>query len=262
MAPRRIRRGRWRDLLAVRLRHALCASGGIARADVADYLGKPVGVGAAGRSKDARPTEPRADAGRRNRAGPAAVDGAGARDASRTCSASAGSRTCSVDATLEDGRVALRYELVPIHPVVADPLHAAAGRAGHRRGRAAPRRRRPLRRVAAARPRRRHDAHPRRRAARARLPARRRSRRGRRSSTRRSARRWSSRSTRARGRRSATVEVVGHADGARGELLARLGLAPGAPYQREALNARIERYIEERRKPRLLRSEDRAGGRG
>ena len=36
----------------------------------------------------------------------------------------------------------------------------------------------------------------------------------------------------------------------------RLGLSPGAPYQREALNARIERYIEDRRKPRLLRSED------
>jgi outer membrane protein insertion porin family len=44
-----------------------------------------------------------------------------------------------------------------------------------------------------------------------------------------------------------SVEIAGSPTIPRAEFLARLGLGPGAPYQREALNARIEKYIEERR---------------
>ncbi len=43
------------------------------------------------------------------------------------------------------------------------------------------------------------------------------------------------------------VEILGSPAVARAELIARLAVAPGAPYQREALNRRIEKYIEERR---------------
>jgi outer membrane protein insertion porin family len=45
-----------------------------------------------------------------------------------------------------------------------------------------------------------------------------------------------------------SIEIIGQPPVTRADLLRRLGLAPGAPYQREALNARIERYIEDRRK--------------
>jgi len=44
------------------------------------------------------------------------------------------------------------------------------------------------------------------------------------------------------------VHIEGRPVGGEREFLSRLGLRPGAPYQREALNARIERAIEERRK--------------
>src|SRR3954468_9635627 len=43
------------------------------------------------------------------------------------------------------------------------------------------------------------------------------------------------------------VDIDGAPTVTRAELLARLGVAPGAPYLREALNARIEKYIDERR---------------
>ena len=43
------------------------------------------------------------------------------------------------------------------------------------------------------------------------------------------------------------VEILGSPAVARAELIARLAVAPGAPYQREALNRRIEKYLEERR---------------
>jgi outer membrane protein assembly complex protein YaeT len=45
-----------------------------------------------------------------------------------------------------------------------------------------------------------------------------------------------------------SIDIAGQPTATRAELLDRVGLAPGAPYQREALNARIERYIEGRRK--------------
>jgi outer membrane protein insertion porin family len=43
------------------------------------------------------------------------------------------------------------------------------------------------------------------------------------------------------------VQIVGVPTVGRGEFLARLGVTAGAPYQREALNTRIEKYLEERR---------------
>src|SRR5207244_1692581 len=43
------------------------------------------------------------------------------------------------------------------------------------------------------------------------------------------------------------IDVAGVPAASRAELLARLGIAPGAPYQRDALSARIEKYIGERR---------------
>jgi len=44
------------------------------------------------------------------------------------------------------------------------------------------------------------------------------------------------------------VEIVGRATVSRSEFLQRLGLTAGAPYQREQLATRIERYVEERRR--------------
>jgi outer membrane protein insertion porin family len=44
-----------------------------------------------------------------------------------------------------------------------------------------------------------------------------------------------------------TVELDGTPSVSRGELLGRLGLSTGAPYERDALNSRIEKYIAERR---------------
>lgn len=45
-----------------------------------------------------------------------------------------------------------------------------------------------------------------------------------------------------------TVEIVGTPSVARDEFLRRLGLVAGAPFEREALDARIDRYVEERRR--------------
>jgi outer membrane protein assembly complex protein YaeT len=45
-----------------------------------------------------------------------------------------------------------------------------------------------------------------------------------------------------------SIDIVGALPIAQAELLRRLGLARGAPYQREALNARIDRYVADRRK--------------
>ena len=95
--------------------------------------------------------------------------------------------------------------------------------------------------------RRRHDAHHRRHAPRARLPA------CRRSSPRSEIEHAPERATLVftidPGARTTIGERRRRRPAARAarESFSRLGLAPGAPYQREALNARIERYIEERR---------------
>jgi len=152
----------------------------------------------------------------------------------------------SVDATLEDGRVALRYDLVPIHPVsrirFTGPLGVpgidedALRRAVLDRYGVSP----PLSRVAdmtriladalrergylhtsiAPHPEIEHDPE-----------------------------RATIVFTIDPGVRTkiGSVEVLGP-PAERAELLKRLGLAPGAPYEREALAARIERFTEERRK--------------
>ena len=44
------------------------------------------------------------------------------------------------------------------------------------------------------------------------------------------------------------IEIVGLPTVSRAELVNRLGIAPGAPYQADALNARIEKYVEDRRR--------------
>jgi outer membrane protein assembly factor BamA len=44
------------------------------------------------------------------------------------------------------------------------------------------------------------------------------------------------------------VEILGRPTVSRAEFLSRLGVSPGAAYQYAALNARIEKYLEERRK--------------
>ena len=44
------------------------------------------------------------------------------------------------------------------------------------------------------------------------------------------------------------VQIVGRPTVSRNEFLSRLGVSRGAPYQRDALSARIEKYVEERRK--------------
>ena len=152
----------------------------------------------------------------------------------------------SVDATLENGRVALRYELIPIHPVARIRFEGPLGVPGIDQGAlrraivdrygVSP----PLGRVAdmtriltdalrergylnpamTARPVLEHAPE------RATLVF-----------------------TIDPGARTTigTVEIAGVPAVTRADLLTRLGVAAGAPYQREALNARIEKSIEERR---------------
>src|SRR5262249_54456500 len=43
------------------------------------------------------------------------------------------------------------------------------------------------------------------------------------------------------------VEIVGRATVSRDELIRRLGVRPGAPFEREAIGARIDRYVEDRK---------------
>ena len=155
-----------------------------------------------------------------------------------------------VDATLVDaGRVALRYELSPIHPVTKIQFAGRLDVPGVDAGSCA-------RRWSTATVRRRRSAASRsssswwRRAARKWLSSRRDQAAGRASRTRRNGRRSCSPSIRVRGRRSAPSTSIGTPTRATAELLARLDLAPGAPYRRDALNARIERYIADRRKAR------------
>ena len=231
-----------------------------ARAAVADYLGKPI---ASVRLVHRRPRHHRAGAdttSSETRAGSRCRWSRCAR-ASRISSASDGSTTCSVDATLEGGRRGAPLRADADSSRLEDPVrrHARACPASTTARCAAPS-------SIGTAPRRRSAASAdltrirRRRAARARLSARRRSRRAPRSSTTPSARRWCSRSIPGRGRRSARSRSLGPPADARRGILDRLGLAPGAPYQREALNARIERYIDDRRSARLLPGADRAGG--
>ena len=199
-----------------------------------------------------------ADAGRRHRRRPAAVDGAGARDGRPPVQPrTVRGRQRRRDARGRTGRAALRPRADSSGR--AHPLRRPAGSAGHRPGRRCGA---PSSTATACRPplgtRRGHDADPRRRAARARLPAPRRSRRDRSSST------TPERATLVftidpgRAPRSATVEIVGAPTVSRArDSSSRLGRAPGAPYQREALNARIEQIHRGAPQQGLLRGEDR-----
>ena len=152
----------------------------------------------------------------------------------------------SVDATLQDGAVALRYELVPIHPVARirfeGPLAVPGADAGA------------LRRAIADR----YGVSP---------PL----------SRTADMTRILAETLRERGYLNAAitprpvfehaperatlvftidpgprttigdVQIVGTPSVSSAEFLSRLGLASGAPYQREALNGRIEKYVEDRR---------------
>ena len=154
-----------------------------------------------------------------------------------------------VDATLADaGRVALRYELSPIHPVTriqfTGPLSVPGIDIGQLRRAVVDRygTSPPLGRVeelkqlvsdAACRTRLSSPRHP---AARRDRP-----RAG-------SGDACSSRSIRVRVPRSGRIDVDGTPSVPPAELLARLDLAPGAPYRRDELNTRIERYLADRHK--------------
>ncbi len=152
----------------------------------------------------------------------------------------------SVDATLENGRVALRYELIPIHPVTRIIFEGPLGVPGVDQG--------ALRRAIVDR----YGVSP---------PL------GRAADMTRIL----ADALRARGYLTAAIaprpllehaperaalvftidpgprttigeiEIVGAPAAGRAELLARLGVTPGAPYQRETLNGRVEKYIEDRR---------------
>ena len=153
----------------------------------------------------------------------------------------------SVDATLENGRVAIRYELAPIHPVAGirfeGPLRAPGVDQGALRralvdrfgvspsvGRVAD-----MTRVVADELRERGYLNP------AITP---------RPSLEHAPERTRLVFTIDPGPRTTigTVELSGVPDASRAEFLSRLGVTTGTPYQREALNARIEKYIEERRR--------------
>ncbi len=152
----------------------------------------------------------------------------------------------SVDATLENGRVALRYDLVPIHAVARirfdGPLRAPGIDQGALRRAIVDRygvspplaRAADITRILADALGARGYLHP------AIVPS---------AELEHSPERATLVFTIDPGARTAigTIEIVGEPSVTRPEFLARLGLTTGDPYQREALNARIQKYIEERR---------------
>ncbi len=151
-----------------------------------------------------------------------------------------------VDATLDNGRVALRYELTPIHPVTAVRFVGTSGVRGVDAG--------DLRRAIVDR----YGVSPPlgRLADMTRILADELRERGYLHATvapRADVQHGPERAvlvfTIEPGPRTVigAVEIVGRPAIARSEFLSRLGLSPGAPYQRDALNARIDRHIQERR---------------
>ena len=153
----------------------------------------------------------------------------------------------SVDASLENGRVALRYELVPIHPVARIRFAGLAGAPGVDTG--------ALRRAIVDR----YGVSPPlgRVADMSRILADALRERGYLSATITPRAELEHAPERATlvftiepGARTTIgeVEIAGIPTVTRAVLLDRLGLARGAPYERDALNARIERYVEERRR--------------
>lgn len=242
-----MRPGRTRFLLCVL--GVLCGGvflvgGGTARADVAAYLGRPIGsVRLVIEGRDT--TEPLlSDIVGTAPGQPLSM--VQVRETVAHLFSLGRFEGVSVDATLEDGRVALRYDLVPIHPVsrirFAGPLGVpgidqdALRRAVLDRYGVSP----PLSRVADM-TRILADALRERGYLHASITPR--------PEVEHGPERATIVFTIDPGPRTTigTVEVLGP-PAERAELLNRLGLAPGAPYQREVLGARIERVIEERRK--------------
>ena len=152
----------------------------------------------------------------------------------------------SVDATLENGRVALRYELIPIHPVARIRFTGTLGAPGINTG--------ALRRAIVDR----YGVSPPlgRIADMTRIVADALRERGYlasaitpRAELEHAPERATLMFTIEPGPRTTIgeVEIVGVPSASRTVLLDRLGVARGLPYERDALNARIERYVEERR---------------
>jgi len=153
----------------------------------------------------------------------------------------------TVDASLENGRVALTYELVPIHPVARIRFEGLSGAPGVNAGAlrrgivdrygVSP----PLGRVADM-TRILADALRERGYLAARITPR--------AELEHTPERATLVFAIEPGTRTAIgeVEIVGIPSVSRAVLLDRLGLTRGTPYERDALNARIERYVEERRR--------------
>jgi outer membrane protein assembly complex protein YaeT len=153
----------------------------------------------------------------------------------------------SVDATLDDGRVALRYDLVPIHPVSRIRFNGRVGAPGihtdalrraivDRYGTSPPLGRLgDMTRILADVLRERGYLH-------ASIAPR--------AEIEHAAERATIVFTIEPGARTTIggIEIIGRPTVSRAEFLNRLGVSPGAPYQRDALNVRIEKYLEERRK--------------
>jgi len=237
--------------LTARILRVLCllgvlcaASAPRAAADVADYLGKPIGsvrLAVEGRET----TEPLLTQVVSTIAGEP-LSMLSVRETVAHLFSLGRFEGVSVDATLVDGRVALRYDLIPIHPVARIRFEGSVNAPGVDEG--------ALRRAIVDR----YGVSPPlgRAADMTRIVAEALRERGYlnatvtpRSLLEHAPERATLVFTIEAGPRAAIgqIEVVGVPAAARAEVLGRLGIVPGAPYQREMLNGRIEKYIEERR---------------
>jgi len=237
--------------LTARILRVLCllgvlcaASAPRAAADVADYLGKPIGsvrLAVEGRET----TEPLLTQVVSTVAGEP-LSMLSVRETVAHLFSLGRFEGVSVDATLVDGRVALRYDLIPIHPVARIRFEGSVNAPGVDEG--------ALRRAIVDR----YGVSPPlgRAADMTRIVAEALRERGYlnatvtpRSLLEHAPERATLVFTIEAGPRAAIgqIEVVGVPAAARAEVLGRLGIAAGAPYQREMLNGRIEKYIEERR---------------
>jgi outer membrane protein insertion porin family len=237
--------------LTARILRVLCllgvlcaASAPRAAADVADYLGKPIGsvrLAIEGRET----TEPLLTQVVSTIAGEP-LSMLSVRETVAHLFSLGRFEGLSVDATLVDGRVALRYDLIPIHPVARIRFDGSVNAPGVDEG--------ALRRAIIDR----YGVSPPlgRAADMTRIVAEALRERGYlnatvtpRSLLEHAPERATLVFTIEAGPRAAIgqIDVVGVPAAARAEVLGRLGMVAGAPYQREMLNGRIEKYIEERR---------------
>jgi outer membrane protein insertion porin family len=223
---------------------ALCAAGSTARAAVSDYLGKPIGsVRLVLEGRDT--SDPVLTSVVETTVG-SNLSMLQVRESIAHLFSLGRFEGVSVDATLADGRVALTYELVPIHPVSRIRFAGAAGAPGIDTG--------ALRRAIVDRY---GVSPPLGRAAdmsriltdtlresgylRAQITPR--------AEIEHQPERATLVFTIDPGARTTirSVEVIGRPTVSRDEFLNRLGVSRGSAYQREALNTRIERYLQERR---------------